>query len=120
MAHDWDVLTKLTEGARFVVERVRILDTGIAIEGSFDAPPLACLSPEDQVFVAAFIHSHGSIKHMEELFGVSYPTVKNRLNRVAGQLDFVEVKPAPRPASVLDELESGEISVVEALRRLDE
>ena len=51
---------------------------------------------EDQVFVAAFLKSHGSIKEMEQVFGVSYPTVKARLNRIAGQLEFVETDPKPR------------------------
>ena len=52
------------------------------------------------------------------MFGISYPTVKNRLNRIAGQLQFVEtVKIDPR-AAVVDELERGDISADEAIRRL--
>ncbi|MFV2021178.1 DUF2089 family protein [Micromonospora sp. LOL_023] len=47
---------------------------------------LAQLSVDDQVFVAAFVRLHGSIKKMERIFGVSYPTVKSRLNRIAGQV----------------------------------
>ena len=80
---DWQELTKLTQGASLVVERVRMGD--IAIEGRFELPQLARLTMEDQVFVAAFLKSHGSIKEMEQVFGVSYPTVKARLNRIAGQ-----------------------------------
>jgi hypothetical protein len=40
------------------------------------------------VFVAAFVRSHGSIKEMEQVFGVSYPTVKARLNRIAAMLEW--------------------------------
>ena len=127
--NDWKELTDLTQGQRIVVERVRLRDSGIAIEGQFEPPDLARLPAEDQVFVMTFVQVHGSIKEMERLFGISYPTVKNRLNRISSQLALVEVVPPesgsteppapdPRSAGVLDMLESGEIDVEEALRRL--
>ena len=117
---DWKELTDLTKGARIVVERVSLPDSDIAIEGQFEPPVLARLSAEDQVFVMAFVQAHGSIKEMERIFGISYPTVKNRLNAIAEQLQFVETVPRsnPQSATVLDSLESGEIDVEEALRRL--
>ncbi len=96
MTKTWQHLTRLTAGAPFVIQRVMLKDSDIAIEGDFDLPPLACLTMEDQFFITAFMRSHGSIKDMEALFGISYPTVKNRLNRIARQLEFVEVDP---PAS---------------------
>ena len=120
MAKDWQELTKLTQGAPLMVERVRLGD--IAIEGQFELPQLARLTLEDQVFVAAFLKSHGSIKEMEQVFGVSYPTVKARLNRIAGQLEFVDTNPAPLKAArheILDRLERGEISAGEAVRQLE-
>ena len=43
MAKDWYELTKLTRGAPAVVERVRLSGSDIAIEGSFELPPLARL-----------------------------------------------------------------------------
>ncbi len=91
MAKEWHELTKMTQGKPVTVERVRLVDSDIAIEGNFTLPPLANLSGEDQVFVMAFVRCHGSIKDMEEMFGISYPTVKNRINRVAKQLEFVEI-----------------------------
>lgn len=115
---DWQELTNLTRGQPFVVERVR-LDSGVAIEGSFEVPQLGQLSLEDQVFVTAFVRSHGSIKEMERTFGVSYPTIKSRLNRISQQLDFVEVDPAPSRADVIDRLRRGEIDAEQALRELE-
>lgn len=116
---DWQSLTQLTAGRPFVVERVR-LESGIAVEGSFELPQLARLSAEDQVFVTAFIQSHGSIKDMERLFGVSYPTVKARLNRIAASLEFVETDPMPSRTDVLDRLRRGEVSAADAIRELEE
>jgi hypothetical protein len=119
MAKEWQELTKITQGKPVTVERVRLADSDIAIEGSFTLPPLANLSAEDQFFVMAFVRCHGSIKEMEEMYGISYPTVKNRINRIAGQFEFVEnVKVSPQE-EVLSELERGEISADEAIRRLE-
>ncbi|TDC73082.1 DUF2089 domain-containing protein [Streptomyces hainanensis] len=116
---DWQELTDLTQGRPFVVERVRLAESGVAIEGEFEPPQLARLGVEDQVFVAAFVRAHGSIKEMERIFGVSYPTVKSRLNRIAEHLDFVDTDPAPSGADVIDRLRRGEISAQEALTELE-
>ena len=85
MASPWQDLTDLTGDGEFTVERVRLSEKDIAIEGSFDLPPLARLSAEDQVFVMAFVQCHGSIKQMERIFGISYPTVKKRLDSIASR-----------------------------------
>src|SRR5580698_10525881 len=106
---DWQELTRLTGGQPFVVERVRLAGNDIAIEGAFAPPQLARLSADDQVFVAAFLRSHGSIKEMEQMFGVSYPTIKARLNRISSSLDFIDESPAPARADVLGQLARGEI-----------
>lgn len=116
---DWHVLAELTQGRPIVVERVRLADRGVAIEGAFELPKLALLSAEDQVFVAAFVRSHGSIKEMEAVFGVSYPTVKARLNRIADQLQLVEIDPQPSRAQVLERLKRGEITADEAVAQLE-
>lgn len=137
-AKDWQELTKMTGGEPIVIERVKLIKKDIIIEGSFELPPLARLTMEDQIFAAAFVQSHGSIKEMERLFGVSYPTIKNRLNKIGDQLDFVEVQNVAISApvapfeeiensegrketdvsAILDRLESGETSVKEALEIL--
>src|SRR5690349_23684423 len=116
---DWQELTQYTRGDRVVVERVRTADKDIAIEGSFELPQLARLTLDDQVFITAFLRSHGSIKEMERVFGVSYPTIKARLNRLAGQLEFVDTNPSPSRAEVLERLSNGEITVEEAIRALE-
>ena len=118
-ASDWQELTKLTQGQPILIERVRIPDKDIIVEGRFELPQLARLSQEDQVFITAFVRSHGSIKEMEQIFGVSYPTIKSRLNRIASSLEFVETNPAPSRAEVLDRLKRGEISAQDAIQELE-
>jgi hypothetical protein len=116
---DWQDLLRMTEGSSLIVERVRLPERQIAIEGSFSLPELARLSLEDQVFIVAFLRSHGSIKEMEQVFGVSYPTIKARLNRISSQLHFVENNPSPSRAEVLERLKNNEISAEEAIRALE-
>lgn len=127
---DWQALTRLTAGGDFVVERVRMVDSQVALDGQFELPPLARLTAEDQVFVIAFVRCHGSIKQMEKFFGVSYPTIKNRLNRIGALLPFAEIDPEPAapsetqaaraesPSDLLARLERGELNVQDVLAKL--
>jgi hypothetical protein len=118
-ASDWQDLLRMAQGAQLVIERVSIPDRGVAIEGSFTLPELARLSLDDQVFVTAFLRSHGSIKEMEQIFGVSYPTIKARLNRISEQLQFIDTNPSPSRADVLERLKNGEITAEEAITALE-
>src|SRR4026207_2486906 len=111
MGRDWQELIKLVGQAPIEIERVRLVETGVAIEGPFTLPPLAQPAAEDQIFVAAFVRCHGSIKQMEKYFGVSYRTIKNRLHKIGSQLSFVEIEegsdsdsPPQTRSDVLDRL----------------
>ena len=118
-ASDWQELLRIAQGGSLIVERIRIPEKGIAVEGEFTLPELARLTLEDQVFIVAFLRSHGSIKEMEQTFGVSYPTIKARLNRISGQLNFIETDPSPSRADILARLRMGEITADEAIRSLE-
>lgn len=120
MIQPWQTLSHMIEDEEIVVERIRVKRTNMAIEGEFELPPMSRLTEEDQMFVAAFIKCHGSIKEMENLFGVSYPTIKSRLNRIGEQFDFVEINPPVKKEDILARLEKGEISVDEAEKLLKE
>ena len=56
---------------------------------------------------------------MEQVFGVSYPTIKARLTRIADSLEFVETNPTPSRTEVLDRLKRGEITAQDAIRELE-
>jgi hypothetical protein len=124
---DWNELNKLVGNEEIIIERVRIKRTGVAIEGAFRPPKLTLLTADEEVFVAAFVRSHGSIKKMGEFFGVSYPTIKNRLNQIGRKLEFVEIEAEPdsiaepsESGDILDRLKAGEISVDDAINEINE
>ncbi len=104
-------------GAAMRISRLECASCGVAMEGDFEVAALALLSEDDQTFVHAFLRHHGSIKKMEEVFGVSYPTVKNRLNSVTRQLDDHYSATSSR-ASILTRLANGELDVEAALEQL--
>jgi hypothetical protein len=116
---EWQELTQLTGGEAVIVERVRLPGRAVAIEGAWALPELAKLTAEDQVFVAAFVRSHGSIKEMEQVFGVSYPTVKARLNRISEKLEFIDTSPRPSRSEVLERLARGELTADQAVAELE-
>jgi len=67
---------------------------GTEVEGLYELPLLAGLSAEEQVFIIEFIKASGSLKEMARLFGLSYPTVRNRLDEI-----IEHVKHSSEPAS---------------------
>ena len=118
-ASDWRELVRVADGEEFFIERISVPARQIAVEGHFALPELARLAADDQVFVAAFVRTHGSIKAMEQLFGVSYPTIKARLNRISEQLSFVEPATVDERAEILARLSRGEINAAQAAEQLE-
>ena len=119
---NWSELIKLTQAQPITIERVRLQDGETVIEGSFELPPLARLTLDEQVFVGSFLRTHGSIKEMERLFGVSYPTIKNRLNQISEKLGFLNIETSspekPSATHILEKLNAGLINPTEALEAL--
>ena len=50
--------------------------------GHFPLPALLRLGSDDQLFIMAFVQASGSLKAMASQLGVSYPTVRNRLDDI--------------------------------------
>jgi len=60
------------------------------IQGEYELPALARLSPDDQAFMLAFIKASGSLKEMARLLRLSYPTVRNRLDDIIERIKLAE------------------------------
>lgn len=59
------------------------------MQGNYLLPALPRLGSEDQQFALAFILRSGSLKEMAKLYGVSYPTVRNRLDDLIARLSAI-------------------------------
>jgi len=119
MAQGWFELIKFTDSQDFFIEKIKLKQKDVTIEGEFEIPPLSRLSNDDQIFIIAFLKTHGNIRDMEKLFGISYPSVKNWLNKISKQLEFVEVNPPTEKNEILDQLCKNKITVEEALEKLE-
>lgn len=72
--------------AELAVTRLRCLACETEVSGHYRSPALLRLSNEDQEFVETFMLQSGSLKAMASHLGVSYPTVRNRLDEVIRKL----------------------------------
>ena len=92
------------------------------IEGQFQLCKFCRLTSEQKTFIDVFIKCRGNIKEVEKELGVSYPTVRNRLEDVAVALGYrseaVLQQNSTDRKDILDRLNSGEISVDEAVSLL--
>ena len=94
----------------------RSCETGL--EGQFEIPLLLNLPPDDLKFVTAFVRSSGSLKAMSQLLGVSYPTVRGRLDEILARLDELERGVNARRHEILDALEAGKMTAKVAAEEL--
>ena len=60
------------------------------IQGEYELPALAKLSPDDQAFMLEFIKASGSLKEKAKLLKLSYPTVRNRLDEIIERIKLAE------------------------------
>lgn len=91
----------------------------VKIEGEFELPRLLSLTPDQMEFVQVFLRSRGNIKVVERELGISYPTVRARLEEVIVKLgDEVEPHDRSDASDVLASLEKGEVTVEEAIKKL--
>jgi len=98
-----------------------------SIEGNFSFGRFQRLNPDQLVFLEVFIKNRGIIRNVEAETGLSYPTVRNRLDDLLQALGFeVREEPEPREApedadrrrDVLERLKQGEISAEQAIHLL--
>ena len=110
---------------RLIVNRLQCPDCDTTIEGRFSLGRLALLSAEQLEFVEVFLRCDGKIKRVEEELGVSYPTVRNRLNEIIVSMGYdlpgseqsEHLSPEAR-RRVLDDLAAGLISAEDAVELL--
>ena len=89
------------------------------IKGEFELCKFCKLNQEQKYFIEVFIKNRGNIKEIEKELGISYPTVRNKLDEVISELGYKLEKPVINQKEVLEKLNKGEINKDEALKLLD-
>jgi len=77
-------------GGPLEVQRMGCPACQITLEGSFQLGLLERLSPAERQFVVEFVKASGSLKEMARRLGVSYPTVRSRLDDIISRVERLE------------------------------
>ncbi len=104
----------------FEITRLRCKSCGTSVEGSFAQSRLASLSDEHLHFVEIFMKCRGNIKDVEKELGVSYPTVRGRLDRVIHAMGFGTADSKRTRRDILESLEKNELTPDDAVKALKE
>lgn len=111
-------------GEGMIITRLYCPNCDVTVEGRFTLGRLAALSPEQLAFVEVFLRCDGKIKRVEDELGVSYPTVRSRLNEIITALGYEVPRvendelTSEQRRRVLDDLASGHISSEQAVELL--
>ena len=112
---------------RLTVSRLRCADCEINLDGEFAMPALLKLTPPQIDFAEVFIKNRGVIRDVERELGVSYPTVRARLDDVIHALGYGAKSAtgdaddgASRRRAILAELKAGKLTPEEALAALND
>jgi len=108
-------------GGKLEAVRLQCRSCATALEGHFEVSPFSSLTPEQHQFLLLFLRSRGNIKEVERALGLSYPTVRSRLDTLLHAMGLAgSGEPAGqmrRRSDILDDLETGRITVAEALEQ---
>src|SRR5690554_6534213 len=90
------------------------------ISGEFELSRFSNLTKDELYFVETFIQVYGSIKEMEKVLNISYPTVKKNLDIIVKKMGYDQrsIEDDNEKDEILQKLQSKEISVEEALQLL--
>lgn len=100
-------------GRELVIKEYECEKCGINVRGNFRQDKFSRLSQEERDFIEVFVMKRGNFKEVEKALNISYPTVRNRLDRVIESLGH-KVESSHGRLEILQMLDNGEISSEEA------
>lgn len=111
-------------GGQLIVTGVRCESCSTEVRGQFTPGKLSALSEEQLTFVQIFLRARGNLSEVEKVLGISYPTIRNKLDEIIKVLNRSEAEAAAAPKvdperrTILEQVASGAIQPAEALERL--
>ena len=100
------------------VSKIECLECNTQFAGLFSIPALLKLQEDDLQFVLDFVKCSGSLKEMASIQGISYPTLRNKLNALIELLDHIDVEQENSKEEILKLVEAGKLSAVDAAKML--
>lgn len=109
-------------GSELSVTEIHCHHCETTIRGEFESCKFCKLTGQQKTFIEVFIKNRGNIKEIERELGISYPTVRNKLDEVIGALGYQveQMRINANRKEVLEKLSRGEITKDEALRLLSD
>jgi hypothetical protein len=120
-------------GGRLIITECRCADCSLQMRGQFQSGQMPSLSDEQMNFIKVFLTARGNLSEVERVLGISYPTIRNKLDEINGALGRggeavreekkTDVTDSLTPAEktrkeILQRVADGEISPEEAVRKL--
>jgi hypothetical protein len=111
-------------GGSIVITEIQCANCHLKMQGEFKPGLFSTLSDDQLTFVRAFLRVRGNLSEMEKVLGVSYPTIRNKLDEINQALERAEKAPDPVPPSndernaILQKVASGELDAAQALEQL--
>lgn len=107
--------------AKLKIVKLKCSKCGTVIENDFEFSKFEYLEEEQLNFMEIFLKCRGNIKDVEKELGISYPTVRAKLDEVVSSLGYTVVKKATVGSKeIIDMLEKGEISAEQAINMIKE
>ncbi len=103
---------------KMVITELGCEECGTAVRGRFAIPSLCSLPDDLYQFLVVFIKNRGVIRDVEKELGISYPTVRSRLDAALAALGFGDQAGRVDSSEVIQMLERGEITAEEAEKLL--
>jgi len=92
-------------------------DCDTKIRGEFEIPSFSRLDETEREFLMLFLRSRGSLREVQRELGLSYPTVRNRLDALLAKMGIISARASQEEINeVLDKLESGDLSAEDAVK----
>ena len=105
--------------SKLKIMKLRCNKCGTIIENEFEFSKFEYLGEEHLNFMEVFLKCRGNIKDVEKELGISYPTVRAKLDEVVSALGYTEVKKSEiNSKEIIDMLEKGEISAEQAVNMM--
>ena len=107
--------------SKLLISKLKCPKCSTIIENNFEMSKFEYLTLEQLKFIEVFLKNRGNIKDVEKELGISYPTVRAKLDEVIAALGYnvaQDVKVDKK--KVVDMLDKGQISADEAIKMLNE